>query len=288
MIRTEVPAAAQSAFLPDPKPDSKALLACNTGSPTTPEKVPMWEPYSDYSIGYAEFDDQGWAYENDLQLKVIQRQIAADMTQHPTDDYLIIVFVHGWHHNAHDNDCNVQEFRQMVRIASDAIKAAVVRGPLQTPRRVIGIYAGWRGEAVDFPGLRNLTVLDRRNSAERVAKGSVRKLFGDLHGLERSQAKPDKVRTVVVGHSFGGLIAFAALSEEMIEGYTLARLNEEHLCSAAEANTLSGTQSGIWPDGVVLINPAFESSRFETLHRIVEQRKPCDCRKINPAWSCRV
>jgi pimeloyl-ACP methyl ester carboxylesterase len=282
MIRTEVPASTPSAFLPDPQPDSKALLACNTGSPTTPEKVPMWEPYSEYSIGYAEFDDQGWAYQNDTQLKVIQQRIAADMTQHPTDDYLIMVFVHGWHHNAHDNDCNVQEFRQMVRIASDAIKAAIKAGPLHTPRRVIGIYAGWRGEVVDFAGLRYLTVLDRRNSAERVAKGSVRKLFADLHGLQRSQARPDKVRTVVIGHSFGGLIAFAALSEEMIEGYTLARLNEEHPCTAAEANTLTGSQSTIWPDGVVLINPAFESSRFEPIHRILEERKPCDLSQGEP------
>jgi len=276
MIRTEPPPSASSALLPDPTADSKALLACNTGSPTKPENVPMWEAYSGYSIGYAEFDDQGWAYQHDTQLKVIRRQIAEDMKDHPADDYLVLVFVHGWHHNAHDNDCNVQEFRQMVRIASDAIKAATKPGGLVTPRRVIGIYAGWRGESVDADLVRYTTVLDRRNSAERVAKGSIRKLFADLHGLERSQSKPDKVRTVVIGHSFGGLIAFAALSEEMIEGYTLAGLDQDHSCAAAEANALTGTQSAIWPDGVVLINPAFESSRFEPIHRLLEERKPCD------------
>jgi len=282
MIRTEVPAPASSAFLPDPRPDSKALLACNTGRPTRPENVRMWEAYTEYSIGYAEFDDQGWAYRSDAQLKVIQQQIAADMTQHSTDDYLIMVFVHGWHHNAHDNDCNVQEFRQMVRIASDAIKAAINAGELHTPRRVIGVYASWRGESVDLAGLRYTTVLDRRNSAERVAKGSVRKLFADLHALEGSQARPDKVRTVVIGHSFGGLIAFAALSEEMIEGYTLAGLYKEHPCTAAEANPLTESKSTIWPDGVVLINPAFESSRFETIHRILEERKPCELPQGKP------
>lgn len=276
MIRTDVPTSARAAFLPDPQPNTEALLACNTGSPTSPEEVPMWEAYRDYSIGYAEFDDQGWAYQNDAQLKVIRQQIAEDMTQHSTDDYLILVFVHGWHHNAHDNDCNVQEFRQMVRIASDAIKAEIKTGALHTPRRVIGIYAGWRGESVNAAGIRYFTVLDRRNSAERVAKGSVRKLFADLHGLERSQTNPAKVRTVVIGHSFGGLVAFAALSSEMIEGYTLAGIDTKHPCTAAEANTLTGSPSTIWPDGVVLINPAFESSRFEPLHRVLEDRKPCD------------
>jgi pimeloyl-ACP methyl ester carboxylesterase len=273
MIRTEPPASASAALLPDPRPDSEALLACNTGSPThkADENLRMWEAYSNYSIGYAEFDDQGWAYQNDTQLKIIQQQIAEDMKNYPGDDYLVMVFVHGWHHNAYDNDCNVQEFRQMVRIASEAIKRS-----MKTQRRVIGIYAGWRGESVDAAAVRYTTVLDRRNSAERVAKGSVRKLFADLHGLERRQTRPDKVRTVVIGHSFGGLIVFAALSEEMIEGYTLAGIDQDHACAAAEANTLTASPSVIWPDGVVLINPAFESSRFEPLHRILEERKPCD------------
>ncbi len=276
MIRTD-PTSATT--LQDPSVDAKALLACNTGSATKDENVRMWETYGEYSIGYVEFDDQGWAYQHDTQLKMIQRQIAEDMTRYPDDDYLILVFVHGWHHNAHNNDCNVQEFRQMVRIASEAIKTEIEAGELKTPRRVIGIYAGWRGESVDSAGLRYTTVLDRRNSAERVAKGSVRKLFADLHSLERSQPRADKVRTVVVGHSFGGLIVFAALSEEMIEGYTLAGLNKDHPCTAAESNALTSSQSLIWPDGVVLINPAFESSRFEPIHRILEERKPCD---LNP------
>jgi hypothetical protein len=277
MIRTDPTSAT---MLRDPSVDTKALLACNTGSATKDENVRMWETYSEYSIGYVEFDDQGWAYQHDTQLKMIQQQIAEDMKQYPDDDYLILVFVHGWHHNAHNNDCNVQEFRQMVRIASGAIKAEIEAGELKTPRRVIGIYAGWRGESVDAAGLRYTTVLDRRNSAERVAKGSVRKLFADLHSLERSQPRADKVRTVVVGHSFGGLIVFAALSEEMIEGYTLAGLNKDHHpCTAAESNALTSAQSLIWPDGVVLINPAFESSRFEPIHRILEERQPCD---LNP------
>jgi pimeloyl-ACP methyl ester carboxylesterase len=262
MIRTEPP-----------------LPACVTGGRSKDENLHMWEAYSDYSIGYAEFDDQGWAYRDDAQLKVIEQQMAEDINDpnHRADDYLVLVFVHGWHHNAHDNDCNVQEFRQMVRITSEAIKGAIKAGNLTTPRRVIGIYAGWRGESVDAAGLRYTTVLDRRNSAERVAKGSIRKLFADLHSFERRQPRADKVRTVVIGHSFGGLIVFSALSEGMIDGYTLAGLDQEHHpCTAAEAQALIGQQSAIWPDGVVLINPAFESSRFEPLYRILEERKPCD------------
>src|ERR1700727_2817886 len=82
MIRTEPPSPASSP-LRDPSVDSTALLACNTGSATKDENVRMWETYSEYSIGYVEFDDQGWAYQHDTQLKMVQQQIAKDMNQYP-------------------------------------------------------------------------------------------------------------------------------------------------------------------------------------------------------------
>ncbi len=65
------------------------------------------------------------------------------------------------------------------------------------------------------------TVIDRRNTAERVAKGAVRQLFANLRQQQLTaqgafgdhDPTPARMRTVVVGHSFGGLIAFSALAQ---------------------------------------------------------------------------
>jgi len=287
MIRTEPPTSfvreSDSHALPEPDPQSDVFLKCETGRAKSGENLGMLENYGDYLIGYAEFDDQGWAYDNDRQIDALQQRLSAELndpTQSETD-FLVMVFIHGWHHNARDNDCNVQEFRQMVRIASAKTKEAIQHHQLVRPRRVIGVYVGWRGESVNAWLLRYTTVIDRRDSAERVAKGSVRKLLADIHDaqldaqMKGAHGRPDKMRTVVIGHSFGGLIAFAALSQGLLNDFTRLDLDRPHPCNAAEAQTLSDKQSPVWPDGLVLINPAFEATRFEPLHRLMARRVPC-------------
>lgn len=283
MIRTVPPTGfdpeSDSAPLPAPSPNTEAFVKCSTGRAMKDENRSILENYGDYLIGYAEFDDQGWAYDHDRQIDALKRRLSAEIADAQTanTDYLVMVFIHGWHHNAHDNDCNVQEFRQMVRIASQEAEKAREQRQLVLPRRIIGIYVGWRGESVDAPGLRYTTVIDRRDVAERVAKGSVRQLLADVHDIQvKAQlVRPDKMRTVVIGHSFGGLIAFAALSQGLIDDLTLAALDQPHPCTATEAKALGQGQSKVWPDGVVLINPAFEATRFEPLHRLLTRRVPC-------------
>jgi len=56
---------------------------------------------------------------------------------------VVVLFVHGGHHNAHDNDCNVQEARQRVTHASQQFDAAV-KPQVVRQRRVIGIYVAAR------------------------------------------------------------------------------------------------------------------------------------------------
>ena len=279
MIRSNVPSpGATRAVLAPPTADTAVFEDCKTGFATSGERREALEVYPDYLIGYAEFDDQGWAYQDDRQVAAVKSLLQAELSDpaHEAADYLVLVFVHGWHHNAHDNDCNVQEFRQMVRIAAGQAKAAIGHG-LTRERRVIGLYVGWRGESVDAAGLRYGTVLDRRNAAERVAKGSVRQLFADIHEAELlvARARPDKLRTVVIGHSFGGLIAHAALSQGLLNDLTREGLDEPHACVNAESAASSVGTLSAWPDGLVLINPAFESSRFEPLHRLVARRVAC-------------
>jgi alpha-beta hydrolase superfamily lysophospholipase len=277
-IRTEKPAD-NPAILPEPKTDTAAFLACRTGSKTKDENRLIVEDYANYFIGFAEFDDQGWAYKRDEQLAVIKSRIDADLAdpRYADTDFLVLVFAHGWHHNAHDNDCNVQEFRQMVRLAAEGTQDAIKNKLLVRQRRVIGVYVGWRGESVDAPALRYLTVIDRRDAAERVAKGSVRQLFANLHEEQVSaqRVRMDKMRTVVIGHSFGGLVAYSAMSQGQLNDLTQASLETPRYCDPSDPRGNTRPAAAVWPDSLILINPAFEASRFEEFHRLVMERATC-------------
>jgi pimeloyl-ACP methyl ester carboxylesterase len=277
-IRTEKPAVIP-AILPEPKTDTAEFLACRTGTETKDENRLIIEDYENYFIGFAEFDDQGWAYKRDEQLAVIKRRIDADIAdpRYAETDFLVLVFVHGWHHNAHDNDCNVQEFRQMVRLAAEGTQDAINKKLLVRQRRIIGVYVGWRGESVDAPALRYLTVIDRRDAAERVAKGSVRQLFANLHEEQVSaqRVRLDKMRTVVIGHSFGGLVAYSAMSQGQLNDLTLASSEIPRYCDPNDPRGDTRPSAAIWPDSLILINPAFEASRFEEFHRLVMGRAAC-------------
>jgi pimeloyl-ACP methyl ester carboxylesterase len=186
-------------------------------------------------------------------------------------DVTVLVFVHGWHHNAYANDCNVQQFRAMVRMVSDAVRVAEPR------RKIVGVYVGWRGESVTLPVLRYTTIATRKIAAEHVAKGSVRELFARLKLFEtrhRVSREDRRVRTIVIGHSFGGLIAFHSLSQSLLEDVVFGDIACKAASPAFSEKTKVQTasespESGKWdfPDWTILINPAFESSRYEALHQ---------------------
>jgi pimeloyl-ACP methyl ester carboxylesterase len=255
--------------------------ACDVGSAASGENRQMFEDYGSFVLAFAEFDDQGWSYDGDRQLTALRARLEAELKDpaYHDSDFVVVLFVHGWHHNAHDNDCNVQEARQMVRIASEQFDAANKNGQFKRKRRVFGIYVGWRGESVNAAGLRYTTVIDRRDTAEKVAKGSVRQLLADLHeqqliaqdaASERSDPvdRAARMYTTVVGHSFGGLIVFNALSQQLTSDLT----------AQADIYCTPGGVSGVtrpWPDGVVLINPAFEATRFEPLNRLADRAAAC-------------
>jgi hypothetical protein len=177
----------------------------------------------------------------------------------------LFVYVHGWKHNAESEDDDVNGFRE----ALDA--ASLVEKGTQVPHRVVGIYVSWRGLSVTVEPLKELSFWDRKFTAEHVAEGSVRELFSRLKGFQRSQNEPKlganskelkpgdraKVRIIMVGHSFGGLLLFNAISGSLIESMTY-NIDSDDGPGPAQR----------FGDMVVLLNPAFEATRYAPLHRI--------------------
>ena len=282
---------------------------CSATSSTTDARAHSIEDYKDFWAGFVEFDDEGWLFDphgQPTQLQVVQARLRAELGDRRYDntDFLVVAFVHGWHHNAHDTDCNVHEFRAMLKVANDRYAAEAAKDPTMHPRRIVGVYAGWRGESIDTNILNVTTVLDRRNAAERVAKGDVRELFAQLRKLQIGESqktdpaggtmRADRMRTVVIGHSFGGLIAFHGLSPAVLNELTLTKPDAELGCQptvyrppavkmqnglrverqerqAAEKEKVAP----VFPDMLILINPAFEATRFESLHALMRPSGGC-------------
>src|SRR5258706_8833478 len=144
-------------------------------------------PYR-YNLLFAEFDDQGWA-DNTSQFEAVLNKVrdrlksvgrpAHDCVDSKHNNVNLLVFVHGWKHNAAFNDVNVASFRKVLR----EVAAAECRGA-GSKRDVIGIYVGWRGAALDLgEPFDSLSFWDRKSAATDVAQGSVRELFARLDAM---------------------------------------------------------------------------------------------------------
>lgn len=197
-----------------------------------------------FEVAYVEFTDQGWLHSR-AQMNHALRQV-----QPRADDgrpVQLVVFVHGWKHSASHDDENVRNFRR--RILPPFARSA---GP---GTRTIGLYVGWRGKSLDVPLARETTFYDRKFTAEHVARGSIRELIARIRLMHAGDRAGGRPRVTLIGHSFGGLIVFNAMAESLLDELVRAQ-------GAADARPLL--------DLAVVINPAFEASRFEPLFQVAK------------------
>jgi hypothetical protein len=235
------------------------------------------EDREDYDLLVVEFDDQGWVRDSSELARPAKEdyldsffdQLARIYHDNQSNGLSLVLFVHGWHHNADARDKNVTQFRWLLRdlaIAENGRRLTDVKTTRPGGPRVVGIYVGWRGESITLPLVKHLTFWERKTTAARVAQGSVRELFTRLDFfrdrartnvefkkvslLDRDEDGRRNVSLLTIGHSFGGLIAFEALSNEFVR--------------AAARNTGEDYVSRVG-DLVVIVNPAVEGARYEPL-----------------------
>jgi len=271
-------------------------------SPQLCDRLPV-ELHKDYTLFFTEFDDDGWLVsansdavafgyehrsgERGKNEKDTIGNIKSTLRNLP-DPSLIVLFIHGWKHNASTGDSNVIDFRNEIEDLA----------ALYPDRNIVGIYVGWRGTpilGVDL--LKDITFYNRKRAAENVAKGSVQELIAFIAAYERSRnvshvdptrdergtdIRPLRVKrwsndapnraslqpviSIFVGHSFGGLILFESLSQPLltyvIDDELRARDRQKEEATAAAL-----------PDLAVLLNPAVEAVRFEPLYRAMRGRR---------------
>lgn len=200
-----------------------------------------------YDIAYIELSDQGWLHFRDQVERAFRLLNQPDAAQREVQ---VVLFVHGWQHSAEFEDFDVTRFREVV------LPAFAGQHP---ERRTVGIYIGWRGQSITWQGLNTLSFYDRKFTAEHVARGSIREVISRLRVLQDSDGRAPgqpRVHVTLAGHSFGGLIVFNAIAESLMD-------------SLVRAGATGPLRPSV--DLVVLLNPAFEASRFEPLFQIARR-----------------
>ena len=212
-----------------------------------------------YELAIVEFDDQGRCYDRNQMSGVADRLDALELRG---QDAILLVFVHGWKHDARTDDDNLSEFR---RILAAAVKQEAISSKGGVARPVLGVFVGWRGLSEYGFGdtIASTTFWGRQAAGQRVATGSVRELFGRLRTY-RNDRHNDAASTAlleIAGHSFGGMIVFSALAQSLIEA-----------ASAPAGRMVPG-----FADLVLLINPAIEAARYLPIYDLV----------VSPAFKAR-
>jgi len=227
----------------------------------------------EYHMAFVEFDDQGW-FADRRQMEALFMLLGE--LEAGNRHTLMLVYAHGWKHNASACDNNVYCFSRLVErmdILERNLGSAGARdekddGP---PRHVVAIYIGWRGLSVKGELLSNISFWTRKATAERVGRGGVKELLTRLEDYRRIRnPQHDELKTqlVITGHSFGGLAIHAALSHAVVE--RAVGVSREP-ASRAEGVTKYRTARS-YGDLIVLVNPAFEGSLYEPLLHVATNR----------------
>ena len=200
---------------------------------------------SQYMLAIMEFDDQGLSFDRH-DFTEIESQLQSLRDRFP----IILVFAHGWRHNARPDDDNLVKFREV--LAETARQQSESGGD----RPVFGVFLGWRGLRTGLDAWEYLSFWDRHQAAQRVAHGSARELLGRLKAFRNtpSEKRPDGpgATLIIIGHSFGGLIVYTAIAQSLIE-----------------AAATSATVVPSFGDLVLLVNPAFSAVSYLPIYSII-------------------
>jgi hypothetical protein len=182
-----------------------------------------------YELAFVEFGEQG-SYQDTTQL-----QNAVSLIKGAARP-LVITYVHGWH-----NDANSADVKRFTDWLSELSQTELIR---ESGFHLIGVYLGWRGEITKAPIVRQLTFYSRKAAAERLASNfDCYDAIATISEAARKYHQGDRQYTVLIGHSFGGLVVERAVAHA---------INAEMHGHAAAERSLPA-------DLILTVNPASDS-----------------------------
>lgn len=177
-----------------PESGSKPLTACGDAQATGE---------GSYKLAFVEFDDQGEIYvRGQLQQALKMIGDAQEQAKSAKSEIAVLTFVHGWKNNASDRSKNVKSFRQMLACFADQF----------SPGPVVGVYIGWQGESIRIPGVKQLTYWGRRNVSATLPNAHF------TEALKEIMLAGQGAYSLMLGHSFGGGLLKAGLTQTLING----------------------------------------------------------------------
>jgi hypothetical protein len=206
-----------------------------------------------YSMAFLEFNDQGQLREP-LQWEALKHELTAPTNQSLT----VLVYVHGWRHDAHVGDSDVRRFHTLT-----SLTANYANQDGRKPSKTIGIYIGWRGRVIDEhadhektsplrDGMAIPTILSRKPASDSIAKPIGQQILDIEKLVKGAKLDASHRKLIVYGHSLGGNIVIQGLSETIAK-----RISEPE----------PGQPIGGVGDLVVLLNPASQARHFFTVQQ---------------------
>ena len=203
----------------------KSLSPLRSNRPRIPNSVIAKDGYK---VAFIEFGEQG-SYQDPTQPQNALALIRD--TRRP----LVITYVHGWQNNVESGD--VQSFESLLARLN---RAPAIRN---VGFHVVGVYLGWRGKLTPVPVLKEISFWNRKATAERLASNyDCYDAIASISEEARRKGRGNQY-TVLLGHSFGGLI---------VERSVAHAIN-------AEIHGHADADRSMPADLVIAVNPAADS-----------------------------
>lgn len=231
-----------------------------------------------FDLAFVEFSERGNPFDSrriEDVLRYIEEQ--TEIAEKQGGGTAIVTFVHGWQHNAAVGNSNIASFRGMLRAAAKLEQAGRTY-PGHFPRKIIGIYIGWRGSVFSLDALKAIDIVsyyDRKEVAHQVSSVGFSEFISRLnktsvdqdcvsnntirYDVTSTDCNPNQNLLTVVGHSMGGLILLDSTAELLTDRIVHGTQTEDGLVTEPFAHSL------------VMLNPAIEARHLLGLKRIMSR-----------------
>ncbi|WP_419690498.1 hypothetical protein ACN22W_34315 [Burkholderia theae] len=167
-----------------------------------------------YTQAWLEYKDGG------EQQDPLQMTAVLDWIRKEPGPLFILVYVHGWHHNADTSNGNPRnnaiKFPLLMAREVDTLKRMALDKKIAMPR-VLGIYIGWRGEKYKSLIPQYLSISSRSVAADTIGRrGVLKKNLMDVANTARLQSNDS--RMMVIGHSLGGRMLTSMFMPDLDNG----------------------------------------------------------------------